>query len=101
MYNIYTKMLLTIEQLKIQQIQDEIDDMLEIWIHKNIDIIIIDFDLSYAKYIKSLIKQNPTNFTENVANNYLNELILRIFKNRQDQEERAKKYQPYSKKSKA
>lgn len=79
-----------LEILEIQLIKNEIENVLEIWIHKNIDVIIFDFDLSYAEYMKTLLKQTPTNFREHIENDYLNKLILRIVKNRQDEEERAK-----------
>lgn len=94
-------MSLTIEQLEIQQIKDEIDDIIYIWIEKNINVIVWDFELCRMKYMKTLLKQNPTNFRENIENDYLNERILRVLNNHKTDEERAKKYKPYSKKPKA
>jgi len=117
MYKYYTKMSLTKEQLEIQknmkqnliekqlkqQIKYGIDSVLEFWVNENINDIVVDFDLCYVDYMKSLINKNEdqNSFRAEIENKYLNELILKTLKNRQLNQERANKYKPYSKKPKA
>jgi hypothetical protein len=89
-YENYVNEKLENEDLEYQKIEDEIEDKIEAWIYKNINVIVVDFDLRQIDYMKSLLNEEINDFRTEIENTYLNERISKLLKNRQDEEDRAK-----------
>ena len=98
-YENYVNEKLENEDLEYQKIEDEIEDKIEVWIYKNINVIVVDFDLHQIDYMKSLLNEEINDFRTKIENTYLNERISKLLKHRQDIQDRAKNY--ISKKPKA
>lgn len=84
-----------IKQFLQQQIRDNIDETLYLWIQQNINEIVIDFDFHFLDYMKSLLNKNPNDFRKQAENDYLNERIIKKQAQHKEDEERAKKSKLY------